>query len=433
MNSNKSIKTILLLWFGSLAGAGFAFLVQVMLARHLGPSGFGVFSTAFSLSAIFIPLAGFGISQYWLKEFGKDGDLAIGQVLPSLRLVLINTTLIISLIAIWGLFGHHEDLLKYTILIMSFYVAGQVSLELMTSKLQLEEKYTKMALLQIAPHFFRFCIILTIILLANSYLTVINIALVYVLVSTFLVVFGILIMLKFAEGLVDLKGHKSFSDIESSSEPVQIEHIIHGSWPFALAGVFHLIYFQSDIILLNYMVGSEAAGIYNTAFMVIVLVLLFPSVVYQKFFLPKIHRWANHDHDLFYKFFKQGNVVMLVLGLLAMVTVWMLAPYIVPILFGEGYDDSVELLYILSTTLPILFLASNIGSVLLVKDNMRLKVKLMGLTAVVNIILNLILIPLYGMVGAAIATVVSNIFLLTLYWYFGRRIMKICMNLTPNS
>ena len=59
--------------------------------------------------------------------------------------------------------------------------------------------------------------------------------------------------------------------------------------------------------------------------------------------------------------------------------------------------------------------------------------KLMGLTAVVNIILNLILIPLYGMVGAAIATVVSNIFLLTLYWYFGRRIMKICMNLTPNS
>jgi O-antigen/teichoic acid export membrane protein len=124
---------------------------------------------------------------------------------------------------------------------------------------------------------------------------------------------------------------------------------------------------------------------------------------------------------------------MLVLGLLAMVTVWMLAPYIVPILFGEGYDDSVELLYILSTTLPILFLASNIGSVLLVKDNMRLKVKLMGLTAVVNIILNLILIPLYGMVGAAIATVVSNIFLLALYWYFGRRIMKIYMNLTPNS
>ena len=416
-NNNKSIKTILLLWLGSLAGAGFAFLVQVMLARHLGPSGFGVFSTAFSLSAIFIPLAGFGISQYWLKEFGKDGDLAIGQVSPSLSLVLINTTLIISLIAIWGLFGPHEELLKYTILIMSFYVAGQVLLELMTSKLQLEEKYTKMALLQIAPHFFRFCIILAILLLANSYLTVINIALIYVLVSIFLVVFGIIMMLKFAEGVVDLKGHKSFSNIESSSDPVKIKHIIHGSWPFALAGVFHLIYFQSDIILLNYMVGSEAAGIYNTAFMVIVLVLLFPSVVYQKFFLPKIHRWANHDHDLFYKFFKQGNVVMLVLGLLAMAAVWLLAPYAVPILFGEEYSLSIDLLYILAASLPMLFFASSTGAVLVTKNHMRTKVKIMGIVAIINIILNIVLIPLYGSIGAAIATVLSN-FILALLFYF---------------
>jgi len=416
-NNNKSIKTILLLWLGSLAGAGFAFLVQVMLARHLGPSGFGVFSTAFSLSAIFIPLAGFGISQYWLKEFGKDGDLAIGQVSPSLSLVLINTTLIISLIAIWGLFGPHGDLLKYTILIMSLYVAGQVLLELMTSKLQLEEKYIKMALLQIAPHFFRFCIILAILLLTNSYLTVINIALVYVLVSIFLVVFGIIMMLKFSEGVVDLKGHKSFSNIESSSDPVKIKHIIHGSWPFALAGVFHLIYFQSDIILLNYMVGSEAAGIYNTAFMVIVLVLLFPSVVYQKFFLPKIHRWANHDHDLFYKFFKQGNVVMLVLGLLAMAAVWLLAPYAVPILFGEEYSLSIDLLYILAASLPMLFFASSTGAVLVTKNHMRTKVKIMGIVAIINIILNIVLIPLYGSIGAAIATVLSN-FILALLFYF---------------
>jgi len=415
MSNNKSIKTILLLWFGSLAGVGFGFLVQVILARYLGPSGFGVFSTAFSLAAIFIPLAGFGISQYWLKEFGKDGYLAIGQVSPSLKLIVINTTLIISLIALWGLFGPHEDPLKYTILIMSFYVAGPVLLELMAIKLQLEEKYTKVALLQIAPHLFRFCLILAILLLADSYLTIINIAFVYVLVSIFLVVFGIIMMLKFAEGVVDLKGHKSFSNIESS-ELVQIKHIIHGSWPFALAGVFQFIYFQSDIILLNYMVGSEVAGIYYSAFIVIVLVA-FPSVVYQKFFLPKIHRWANHDHDLFYKFFKRGNVVMLVLGLLAMVVVWLLAPYAVPILFGKEYGHSIELLYILSASLPVVFFASSPGAALSTKNHMRTKVKIMAMVAIFNIILNIVLIPSYGSVGAAIATVLSN-FTLALFYYF---------------
>src|SRR5690606_13992410 len=110
----------------------------------------------------------------------------------------------------------------------------------------------------------------------------------------------------------------------------QVKNILQNAWPFGLASVFHLIYFQSDIVLVKYITGDEAAGYYNVAFTVMMAVLLFPGIIYQKFLLPKIHRWANHDRSLFYKVYRQGNVAMLVLGLLAMAFVWLLSPFPIP-------------------------------------------------------------------------------------------------------
>src|SRR3546814_4412984 len=47
--------------------------------------------------------------------------------------------------------------------------------------------------------------------------------------------------------------------------------------------------------------SDEAAGVYNVAFVIMSAVYLIPSVIYQKFLLPKIHIWANHDQETFVK------------------------------------------------------------------------------------------------------------------------------------
>ncbi|MBV1951456.1 MAG: oligosaccharide flippase family protein, partial [Cycloclasticus sp.] len=56
-----------LLWVSSLLGAACAFFTQVILARKLGPTEFGVFATAFAMVTLVVPLAGFGVAQYWMK------------------------------------------------------------------------------------------------------------------------------------------------------------------------------------------------------------------------------------------------------------------------------------------------------------------------------------------------------------------------------
>jgi len=115
---------------------------------------------------------------------------------------------------------------------------------------------------------------------------------------------------------------------------------------------------------------------------------------------------------------------MLILGLLAMVLIWVLSPPAIPFLFGSEYKEAVGLLTILAISAPILFVASSVGATLVTQEHMKTKVKLMGLVAVVNVGLNLLLIPIYDAEGAAVSTVISNILLLFLYVGFRKIVLN---------
>jgi O-antigen/teichoic acid export membrane protein len=112
---------------------------------------------------------------------------------------------------------------------------------------------------------------------------------------------------------------------------------------------------------------------------------------------------------------------MLLLGVLTAVAILVLVPWIIPLLFGEAYQESVGLLKILAFCIPVRFLAISIGATLSTQDHMRLKIGLLGASAVVNVLLNLLLIPLYGAKGAAAVTLFSEITLLVLYLFAVRR------------
>lgn len=424
MSKVKAVKTISLLWIGSLIGAGCAFLTQVILARALGPQEFGLFASVFAMVSLLVPLAGFGVAQYWLKEFGKDGLDAVRFIKPSFRFILANLFFVFILLLLWIALGPHDKTVQMILLIMSVYILGQVSVELVSSKLQLEERYNALAVWQLMPHLVRLLLVFAISLWFRGQFNVEVVAYLFVLVALLFVMLSIKPLFKISRGQLALKGHKPRSMANNALTPL-VKDILKNAWPFGLAGVFHLIYFQSDIILVKYITGDEEAGYYNVAFTIMVAVLLFPGIVYQKFLLPKMHRWAHHDRALFYKVYRQGNVAMLILGLLAMVLIWLLSPLAIPFLFGDEYKDAVGLLTILALSAPILFVASSVGATLVTQEHMKIKVKLMGLVAIVNILLNLAFIPIYGAEGAAVATLMSNLMLLFLYYIASKRVFKI--------
>jgi len=418
MSKKQAIKAISLLWIGSLIGAGCAFLTQVILARQLGPTAFGAFAAALATTTLLTPLAGFGIAKYWLKAFGQEGWQAVRWLRGSFRFTVVTTLLVLAALFAWAVLGPHDATTSGLLMVLPVYLLGQISVELVSAKLQLEERYIGLAMWQFLPHLLRLLLVAMLAFVMVELMTLHSVAYAYALISVGVFALGTSLMWRMYRGHLALKGHGDASVSASQlTPPASMGQVAAQSWPFGLAGVFYLIYFQSDIILLKYISGEEAAGIYNVAFVVMAAVYMLPSVVYQKFLLPKIHRWANHDRERFYQVYRTGNWVMLVLGLLAMLAIWLLAPWGVQLLFGDRYMDAVLPLSILALAAPIRLVAISVGSTLVTQDHMRRKVWFMAITALINLTLNVILIPRYGINGAAIGTVISDLGLLFLYMY----------------
>lgn len=417
IEKKQALAAVSLLWIGSISGAAFTFFTQVLLARGLGPSEFGVFSAALAMVTLLAPIAGFGIAGFWLKAFGKEGWQAVRWLKPSLHFVIISTVITFSILIGWSEFGPHDELTKSILFILSAHVLGCVVLELVSSKLQLEERYTSLAIWQLAPHLMRLIFVILLTAVVMDSFSIENISYVYAMVSLCLSVAGVYTLVGMKKGNLKLKGHESYGNRKALVGKINLYTVAMQAWPFGLATVFHLIYFQSDIVILKYLVGSEAAGSYSVAFFVMAGVYLLPGVIFQKFMLAKLHRWANSDRDKFYKSYLVGNRLMLFLGVMAMLLIWLFSPMVIPWLFGVAYKETVTLLMILALCAPLRFIATSVGSVLVTQEHMSRKVKYMGGVAVINVMMNFVLIPHFNAMGAAYATVLSEMILLSLYFY----------------
>ena len=405
-------KDISILTILTIFGSGLSFIAQVIFARNLSIIDYGVLSSSIVAVTLLIPLAGFGVGQYWLRIFGLEGWGAKRWLKPSLKFVLLSSSLSFSFLIAAVLFNPSLNLDVLIIWIAPLVLAMAI-MELVIARYQLEERFLLVAYWQLLPHLGRISISLILMFIGGG-LYFIGIG--FFILSLIIVCFGCFSLYRMLDGRFRLVGHKVKKLNKDMSSP-NISLIPKNSWPFAFAGLFYLIYFQTDILLLNWLIGAEAAAIYNVAFTVMIGIYLIPGVVYQKYLLPKQHRWAEHNLELLLEVYRYGCGLMLVLGLILMIIIGSLCFWFVPLIFGYNFNESAFLVLILSICIPFKFLATNVGSLLTVQDHMRSKVKYMGLVAGINLILNLILIPNYSYYGAALATVISEISLLIIYLF----------------
>lgn len=423
MNKLKAIKLISFLWVGSLTGAALAFFTQVILAKGLGVAEFGRFSSALATVTLLAPLAGFGVAPLWLKEFGLEGWGALRWINASFKFILGSTVLVLILVFSWASLGVNDENSKLIILILSACVLGQVGVELVSSKFQLEERYFTLACWQLLPHLFRFSVSALLIWQFSDIFSIELAATVYSAVAIFFLLLSITPLFNLARGELTLKGHATVDGSATMNCP-NWASVASNAWPFGFAAFAHLIYYQSDIILIKYMVGDEAAGHYNVAFIVISAVYLLPSVIYQKFLLPKIHRWAAHDKEKLHLIYRKGNLAMFAFGIIAMTGVWIFGELFITLLFGQGYIKAAAFLMILAFSIPMISVAFNAGAILTTNEHAKTKVKYMLIVAALNLALNLWAIPKWGAQGAAFTTVFSNFALLTLYIYGSEKIIS---------
>jgi len=410
----KSLKIVSLLWVGTILGSGIGFLTQVLLARNLGTESFGLFSAALGMVNLLVPLAGFGIAGFWLKIFGQEGWRGIRWLPASFKFIFLSTATVAIAMLLWAEFGPNDEQTKSVLKIFLWLLLGSAAVELFSAKLQLEERFGVLAIWQILPGLLKFLAVIGLMLFINEKLILTQIAWAYAVVSISMIILVIFPLLLMFRGDFSLKGHGgNVNGVPIDS--VRVIDVISESWAFGLAGMFHFVYFQGSVLIIKYMLGDVSAGLYSSAFLIVSVVYIFPSVIYNKFLYPKIHRYANSDLDSLYKIYIYGSRLMFGFGVVVSFVLCFISPFVFPLLFGEDFLPAVDIILVLAIAIPVRFLATSIGSMLLTKNNVRIKVVLMGFVAIISIPLNIFLVRLYDVQGAAIATVIAELLLLALY------------------
>ncbi len=194
--------------------------------------------------------------------------------------------------------------------------------------------------------------------------------------------------------------------------------------PFALAGILSRLYSFSDSLLMSKLLTKKELGWWSVPYKIgfafqFVPVALSASVypVFSDLFLSD----KSKIGQLFEKSWRYLFVIVfpLAFGLIA------IADPIIRHIFGEEYVPSILPLRILLLSLIFGFLALITGALLNATNKQKIQSLIMFFALLLNIILNLILLPIIRINGAAIATLVSNALLCLLGFHFSRRQVEI--------
>jgi O-antigen/teichoic acid export membrane protein len=188
----------------------------------------------------------------------------------------------------------------------------------------------------------------------------------------------------------------------------------------SMLAIFGLIYVKIDTVMLSFMKGDAVVGWYNAAYYLIQGFKVFPQLVMSALF-PLMSLSFISSKESLKRIFERAFKYLFILGLPMAVGITLLADKIIFLIYGPNFQNSVIALQILSWDVILVFLLGCISFLLVSIERQHQMALLAGCTALINIILNVLLIPTYSYVGSAFATIIAESFLLLSYIYLSGR------------
>lgn len=390
---NKVVTNASWIIAGKIAQSVLGLIVSMLTARYLGPSAFGIINYATSIVAFVIPIMQLGINNILVQEFINRPNEE-GKILgTSLLLNLISSfACIIGVITFTFVVNFNDNV---TILVCSLYSIQLIfqTMELCIYWFQSKylSKYTSIVSL-IAYTIVSIYKIFLLVTHKSIYWFAVSNALDYMLIG-----FLSLILYKLLGGQ-----HLSFS-LDMAKRLFCKSHY------YIVSSIMVTIFAQTDKIMINQMMDSTSTGYYSAAVTCAGLTsFVFAAIIDS--FRPSIFESKIENEEKYILNMTRLYSIVIYLSLFQSIVTALFSSVIVKILYGNQYLPSVNVLRIIVwyTTFSYIGAVRNVW--ILAENNQKYlwKINLSG--AVLNIILNAILIPKLGISGAAIASLLTQIF-----------------------
>lgn len=399
--------TLTLLLIGTILGSGANFIVQLYLARELSVYNFGFYTSILNISNLLTPLIAFGITGFMLKVYAEEGYIA-NRWLDKIYQVLIATSLIVFLIhQLVNLYVNKSLEYSYIYGCFFIYMLSVSYNSFMILRLQIEGKYKAFSIWQTIPNSVK----LLSVFLITGYLgnSLINISYAYLITGIIITLISLTSLHKMKVGKIKLANEPVVQS--NSLGSITAMRLLLNSMPYGLTGVFYLIYFQSNIVLLSFISGYESVAYYGLAMTIATAACLPASIFFQKLLMPTIHYWATHDTKKLFSFYKKNILISTLVALLVAITNIIFTKFFLTEVFGEKYEPAKEIFYLISLVIIIKYINLNSGAIMSTGNLIKTKNIIMMKASGLNIFLCLCLTYSLGLKGAVISTFVVECYI----------------------
>ncbi|NWF88260.1 MAG: flippase [Ignavibacteriaceae bacterium] len=368
-----------------------AFLTTILIVRYLGPEKFGLYSYSISIVSLIAVLAYAGLENILTRELVKYPEKTLELLGTGFVLRFMGAVLIIVVLLIIGIAAKEPQLNFLMILIIGtaniFQPFGVIDFYFQ-SKVQV--KYS--VIVQSSSFFL---------------LTIARIA--AIILQAHVIVFAILIAVEAlvcAIGYVIVYSSEGNKILKWKYNHLIAKQFLNDSWPLILSGLAVSTFAKIDQVLLKFLVNEEGVGFYSAAVRIVEAWYFIPMAITTSIF-PAILNAKQTNEAEYQRRLKKLYDLMAAISIGIALIITLLSGFIIHLFYGEKFVSSTPVLtiYIWSGIATFLGVASN--QFLIAENLTKLSLYRSVFGMIANILLNFLLIPIYGINGAALATLIS--------------------------
>ncbi|MCK4736429.1 MAG: flippase [Methanophagales archaeon] len=401
MNTIQRIaKNTAALFAAQFVGAILSLVLTIYIARSLGDVIFGKYSFALAFTAIFAVFSDLGYNTLLIREVARDKSQASKYLSNVLCMRALLSFVIFALIVITiNVIGYPADT-KNVIYLFGIYTLITSFSAVFKVTFRAFEKMEYEAGITILVNIIRVSLGLLVLFLGYG---LIELAWVFLFSGVFDVLFSFLVCeRRFVKPKIEL-------DFDFWKSTIKI------ALPLSMLSIFGLIYVRIDTIMLSMMEGDAVVGWYNAAYGLVLAFKPIPQLFMNALF-PLMSSYFVSSKDLLRMTYEKSFKYLLILGLPLAVGITLLADRIILLFYGQQFYPSIIVLQILAWDVLLMFLYVCSAFILASIGKQNQMAVIAGSAALINVILNLFLIPSFSYVGAAVATIVTETILISLYF-----------------
>lgn len=382
--------------------------VGIWIARYLGPEKFGIFSYILSFTAIFAGIAKLGLDGIVVRELLRDPEKRDVYLGTAFWLKIFGAFLAIAVMAAIMPFTNNDLTTNIYILIVASGMLCQ-SFEVVEFYFQSQVRARTISICKLVQ------------------LSISSIVKIYLVLNEFELI-GFVIVAAFdaltlsVSYFIVYKIHEKGGFYKNFNSNVAGQ-LLKDSWPLIFSAILVSVYMRIDQIMIKEMLGEHEVGIYSTAVRLSEAFYFVPMLVTASLY-PAILSAKSQSEELYKKRLQRLYAFMVWMAVVIALPMTFLSDWLILLLYGQSYQGAGSVLMVHVWSAIFVFLGVSFGKYLIVENLAAVAFRRTLFGALSNIALNYWLIPIYGVLGAAVSTFFAQFFANYLFDIFDRRLRQ---------